>query len=226
MKNFIIYLFFVCPVFFFAQVKELEDGAKEYDYVIIDGDSIFQEVVKLNPVYLLGNMKFPSREAQIRYLILRRKTLKVYPYAKLASERLDSLNARLESMKKASEKRKYTKMIQKYIEGEFSDELKKMSRTEGQILVKLIHRQTGQTTFGLVKELRSGWRAFWYNSTAGMFDISLKKPFDPKNVYEDYLIEDILQRSFKSGLLVQQKAAQPYNFFDLTDIWIDKQKKQ
>ena len=226
MKNFIICLFFICPVFLFAQVKEEKEDVTEYEYMFIEGDSVPQTVVNLNPVYILANMKFPSKEDRIRYLILRRKTLKVYPYAKLASERLDSLNARLESMKKASDKRRYTKMIQKYIEGEFSDELKKLSRTEGQILVKLIHRQTGKTTFGLVKELRSGWRAFWYNSTASMFDISLKKPFDPKNVYEDYLIEDILQRSFKSGLIVRQKAAEEYNFYDLTDIWIDKQKNK
>jgi hypothetical protein len=58
-----------------------------------------------------------------------------------------------------------------------------------------------------------------------MFDISLKQPYDPKNVYEDYLIEDILQRSFKSGLLVRQKAAVEYNYLDLTDIWLDKKKK-
>ncbi|MFG6687805.1 DUF4294 domain-containing protein [Mariniflexile sp. HNIBRBA6329] len=226
MKNFIIYLFVLIPVVFYAQIKDEEEDDLEYDYIFVEGDSIPQKVVNLNTIYILSDMKFASKEDRIRYLILRRKTLKVYPYAKLASERLDSLNARLESMKKASDKRKYTKIIQKYIEGEFSDELKKLTRTEGQILVKLIHRQTGKTTFGLVKELRSGWRAFWYNTTASMFDISLKKPFDPKNVYEDYLIEDILQRSFKSGLLVRQKAAEEYNFYDLTDIWIDKQKKK
>lgn len=213
---------------FYAQVKEEEEDtdALEYDYMFIEGDSIPQKVVNLNPIYLIGEMKFSSREDRIKYLILRRKTLKVYPYAKLAAERLDSLNSRLELMKKARDKRRYTKLIQKYIEGEFSEELKKLSRTEGQILVKLIHRQTGKTTFGLVKELRSGWRAFWYNTTASMFDISLKKPFDPKSVYEDYLIEDILQRSFKNGLLVRQKAAEEYDFLDLTDVWLDKKKNK
>lgn len=225
MKNFIIYLFILFPVLFNAQVKDIDEEKSDYEYMLIEGDSIPHTVVNLNTVYLFTEMKFASREDRIKYLILRRKTLKVYPYAKMAAERLDSLNARLESMKKASDKRKYTKLIQKYIEGEFSDELKKMSRTEGQILVKLIHRQTGKTTFGLVKELRSGWRAFWYNTTASMFDISLKEPFDPKNVYEDYLIEDILQRSFKNGLIARQKAAVEYNFYDLTDIWLDKKKK-
>lgn len=225
MKNFIVYLFLLFPVFLFSQVKDEEEDRTEYEYMFIEGDSIPQTVVNLNPIYILGDLKFPSKEDRIKYLILRRKTLKVYPYAKLASDRLDSLNQRLESMKKNSEKRRYTKIIQKYIEGEFSEELKKLSRTEGQILVKLIHRQTGKTTFGLVKELRSGWRAFWYNTTAGMFDISLKKPFDPKNVYEDYLIEDILQRSFRNGLLVKQKAAEDYDFYNLTDIWLDKKEK-
>lgn len=224
MRNFILYIVLFLPVFLFSQISDEEEDA-EFEYMIIEGDSTAQKVVNLNPIYIMGNLKFASKEDQMRYLILRRKTLKVYPYAKMAAERLDSLNTRLESMKKASEKRRYTKMIQKYIEGEFSDELKKLTRTEGQILVKLIHRQTGKTTFGLVKELRSGWRAFWYNTTAGMFDISLKKPFDPKNVYEDYLIEDILQRAFKNGYLVRQKAAEEYNFLDLTDVWLDKQKK-
>lgn len=226
MKNFLIYLFVLFPAFIYAQIEDDKDEKVDYEYMFIEGDTLPQRVVNLNPVYILTEMKFASREDRIKYLILRRKTLKVYPYAKLAADRLDSLNSRLESMKKASDKRRYTKMIQKYIEGEFSDELKKMTRTEGQILVKLIHRQTGKTTFGLVKELRSGWRAFWYNTTASMFDISLKEPYDPKTVYEDYLIEDILQRSFKNGLITRQKAALEYNFYDLTDIWLDKKRNK
>ena len=68
-------------------------------------------------------------------------------------------------------------IVQKYIEEEFSAELKKLTRTEGQILIKLIHRQTGHTTFALIKELKSGWRAFWFNNTARLFDINLKKVF-------------------------------------------------
>ena len=124
------------------------------------------------------------------------------------------------ALKRNRQKKRYTKKIQKYVEGEFSTELKKLTRTEGQILVKLIHRQTGQTAYELVKELRSGWRAFWYNTTASMFDISLKREFDPINVKEDYLIEDILQRSFQAGRLERQKPAMEFDFYDLTDKWI------
>ncbi|OYX24447.1 MAG: hypothetical protein B7Z06_08930, partial [Flavobacteriales bacterium 32-35-8] len=139
-------------------------------------------------------------------------------------DRLEDLNERLALLKRNSEKRRYTRMIQKYIEGEFTDELKKLTRTEGQILVKLIHRQTGITTFDLVKELRNGWRAFWYNTTANMFNISLKREFDPMNVQEDYLIEDILQRSFQSGLLPRQESKLDFNYTDLTEKWVTKAK--
>ena len=69
----------------------------------------------------------------------------MYPYAKLAADRLTTMTNRLNAIEKKRDKRRYTKRIQKYIEEEFSEKLKKLTRTEGQILVKLIHRQTGRT---------------------------------------------------------------------------------
>ncbi len=90
--------------------------------------------------------------------------------------------------------------------------------------VELIHRQTGNTTFELVKELRNGWRAFWFNNTASLFDLSLKKPFDPYNEKEDYLVEDVLQRSFQSGRLERQKSALNLDFFELTNKWLKPSK--
>ena len=218
--NLFKYLFILSPFILIAQVNEIEQDTTTVKYLIIEGDSIPRTSIDLDEVMLLHKLEFDSREDRIRYLILRRKTIKVYPYAKLAAERLDSMNARMASLKKNRDKKLYTKRVQKYIEGEFSDELKKMTRTEGQILVKLIHRQTGTTAFNLIKELRSGWRAFWYNTTASMFDISLKREFDPFNEKEDYLIEDILQRNFQSGRLDRQKSAIEFDFYDLTDKWL------
>lgn len=192
------------------------------DSFLYEGD--YAPTVELNEIVVFNKLNFGSNEDRTRYLILRRKVLKVYPYATLAAERLESLNRRLALIEKNSDKRRYTRMIQKYIEGEFTDELKKLTRSEGQILVKLIHRQTGVTPFNLVKELRSGWRAFWYNTTANMFDITLKKEFDPMNVQEDFLIEDILQRSFQSGLLPREESKLNFNFADLTEKWVVKSK--
>ncbi|HZW63453.1 MAG TPA: DUF4294 domain-containing protein [Flavobacteriaceae bacterium] len=216
-----LYVLFLCfSVGLFAQVDDKEKETEDYEYIIIEGDSVPKEFINLEEVRLLHKLKFDSDKDRRRYLILRRKTLKVYPYAKLAAERLTTLNERLEKLEKKRDKKQYARIIQRYIEDEFSEELKQLTRTEGQILVKLIHRQTGITTFDLIKELRSGWRAFWFNTTATMFDISLKKEFDPYTEKEDYLIEDILQRNFRNGVLEEQKSALPFDFFDLTDKWL------
>ena len=223
--TFLKYIFFLFPLLLIAQVSDVEQDTTVGKYLIIKGDSIPRTTIDLDAVMILPRLKFENREARIRYLILRRKTLKVYPYAKMAADRLDSLTRHLATLTKNRDKKKYTKKIQKYIEGEFSEKLKKMSRTEGQILVKLIHRQTGRTAFDLVKELRNGWRAFWYNTTASMFDISLKREFDPENEKEDYLIEDILQRSFQSGRLVRQESVIPFDFYSLVDKWRSKPEK-
>ncbi|WP_424289499.1 DUF4294 domain-containing protein, partial [Eudoraea sp.] len=147
-----------------AQVEETPMDSITEKMIIIEGDSLFQNYIPLNEVYIFGRLEFSSYQEKLRYYILRRKTLKVYPYAKLASERLEDLNDSLVIIKSKRKRKKYTKELQSYIEGEFSEELKKLTRTEGQILVKLIYRQTGTTAYDLVKELRSGWRAFWYST--------------------------------------------------------------
>jgi len=223
--KFFQYICILFPLWLTAQVSDTAEDSLTKKYLIIKGDSIVHTTIDLEPVMILHKLKFSNREERIRYLILRRKTLKVYPYAKMAADRLDSLTTHLATLTKNRDKKRYTKKVQKYIEGEFSERLKKMSRTEGQILVKLIHRQTGETAFDLVKELRNGWRAFWYNTTASMFDISLKQPFDPVHVKEDYLIEDILQRNFQSGRLKRQNAAIPFDFYSLVDQWNHQPEK-
>ena len=204
----IIHLIF-CLVAF-SQVKEEPLDSVAEKMIIIEGDSIFQQSIALDEVYIFGKLEFDSYQDKLRYYILRRKTLKVYPYAKLASERLEQLNDSLSKIKRKRKRKKYTKKVQKFIEEEFSEELKKLTRTEGQILVKLIYRQTGKTAFNLVKELRSGWRAFWYNTTAKMFDISIKQEFHPEAVHEDYLIEDILHSPINGSTEIRRKNSCDY----------------
>ncbi|QIE58318.1 DUF4294 domain-containing protein [Rasiella rasia] len=218
------YLYILLFTAVFAEAQTVEEIKQEQDslttfYYIIDGDSIPREYIDLEEVVLLNKLEFNSKEDRRRYLILRRKTRKVYPYAKLASERLTTMTERLKTIDKKRDRKKYTKRIQKYIEEEFSEKLKKLTRTEGQILVKLIHRQTGRTAFDLVKELRTGWRAFWYNTTAKLFDISIKEEYRPFDVKEDYLIEDVLERSFQANKLERQKPAFEIDYLDLTAHW-------
>ncbi|WP_062054943.1 DUF4294 domain-containing protein [Aquimarina longa] len=221
-KQLLWILLLITTIQMYAQKNIDSSGVDTTGYVqyyIIDGDTIPHEAIDLDEVIILGKLKFKDNLARRKYLILRRKTRKVYPYAKLASDRLTTLNERLEGITSKRSKKKYIKILQKYMEEEFTKELKKLTRTEGQILVKLIHRQTGKTMFKLVKEYRSGWRAFWYNNTAKLFKISLKKEYDPINIEEDYWIEDILQRSFQSSILKDQKTALDFSFYDAINKW-------
>lgn len=213
----LVIIFFAIFTFGFSQ-EITKDSVADY-YVRFEGDSILQSSIELDEVFIFGKLEFADRKEKLRYYILRRKTLKVYPYAKLAAERLVELNDSLAKIKKKRHKKKYTKEVQKYIEGEFSDKLKKLTRTEGQILIKLIYRQTGITAFNLVKELRSGWRAFWYNTTAKAFKISIKEEFHPEAIHEDYLIEDILQRAFASNRLERQESVLDYDYAQLNNKW-------
>ncbi|WP_245892015.1 DUF4294 domain-containing protein [Polaribacter glomeratus] len=212
-----------------AQKRAIDSLPKNIeDYVLVKpGDTL---TIQLNEFSIIPKQKFNSKEDIRYYLWFRRKVLKVYPYAKLASERLDTLNNRLEKIESKSKRRTYTKLIQKYIEGEFTDQIKKMTRTEGRILIKLIHRQTGETAFNNIKGLRSGWKAFWYNTTANVFKLSLKDEYHPESVNEDYLIEDILQRAFQDGVLKKQQAKLNFNFQKVitvrkAEINVEKYKK-
>ena len=195
----------------FSQKRDIDSLPKNIDeYLFVKpGDSI---IIQLKEIALLPKPKFNSKEDIRYYLWFRKKVYKAYPFAKLASERLDSLNVRLEKIESKSKKRKYTRLIQNYIEGEFTDQIKKMTTTEGRILIKLIHRQTGKTAFNNIKGLRSGWKAFWYNTTANIFKLSLKTEYHPETTNEDFLIEDVLQRAFRDDKLDAQKSKLNFDF--------------
>ena len=137
----------------------------------------------------------------------------------MASKRLKSLNSRLLIIKTKRERRRYTKMVQKFLEDELTLELSKLTKSEGQILIKLIYRQTGVTTYNLVKNLRNGIKAFLYNTTARFFDLNLKTEFQPEIVLDDYYIEDIIQRSVRDNLIEYNRPEKIYDLFKLKSVW-------
>ncbi|MDO5104821.1 DUF4294 domain-containing protein [Capnocytophaga sp.] len=184
----------------------------------------FIDTIRLGEVFLFEKEpRFANEEARKRYLILKSRVKKVYPYAKLAAERLHIMEQTMDTMKNKRAKKIYTKRMQKYVENRFTNELKKLSRSQGRILVKLIHRQTGRTAYQLVKDLRNSWNAFMYNSTAWFYDISLKTEYDPAQNNEDFLIESILFRAFANDELEEQPPAFEINFEKILD---ERRKKR
>ena len=179
--------------------------------------------ITLKEVVVFQPLRFKTREELKRYVLLRRRVFRVYPYAKLAADRLTVLNDRLNKIESKRGRKKYLKRLEKFIYEEFEEELKKLSKSQGRILIKLVHRQTGSTTFDLVKELRTGWKAFVYQTTASLFSLSLKDQYNPEEILEDYLIEDILQRAFADQYLIEQPAAIDYDLNALYSIWKEKE---
>lgn len=172
-----------------------------YDAIIVDGDTI--PIMVLDEVLLLDEPSFDSKEARRRYYILKRKVLKVYPYAVIAGNKLDSLNLLLEG-KNRWQKKRLIKDFQEYLRNDFEEDIVKLTHSEGQILSKLVSRETGMTTYELISEYRSGWNAFWWNTVAYFNSIDLKTPYLPKEDEEDKLIEGILQKAFIEGRLIER----------------------
>ena len=207
-----------------AQLPKI-DPVKAEDYFVIEGDTIIRSEIELKEVVVFQPLKFVSYQEAKRYILLRQRTLRVYQYAKLAADRLNILTERLNQINSKRKKRKYLRLIEDFIYNEFELELRKLSRSQGKILIKLIHRQTGNTTHQLVKELRNGWRALIYQTTASLFKLSLKDTYNPKEVYEDYLIEDILQRAFSEERLERQDTALDYDLDALYIYWKENKPK-
>ncbi len=198
----------------FSQEKDIDSIPFNVDdYIFVKpGDTL---IVNLNEFILLPKQKFKSKNDIRYYLWFRKKVFKSYPYAQLAAQRLDSLSIRLTKIDSKRKQKKYVKLVQSYIEGEFTEQIKKMTTTEGRLLIKLIHRQTGITAFQNIKNLRSGWKAFWYNTTANVFNLSLKTEYHPESDNEDYLIEDVLQRAFQDDKLIAQKSKLLFDFDEI-----------
>ena len=188
-------LFFFLIIFIAICQNASSQEENNSTYFKVEGDSIYKKEIDLNEVVIYNPVEFVNNKERLDYFVLKRKVSKVYPYAKMASERLKKLNSRLDKITSKRKKKKYTRMLEKFLQNELSAELRRLTRTEGQILVKLIYRETGLTAFSLVRELRSGFKAFTYNIIAKVFKISLKEKYDPLNVREDQFIEDILRNT-------------------------------
>lgn len=185
----------------------LEDGEVEKEFLLPD---LYIDYSKEE----LERMKIEN--------VLRRRILRVYQYAVITSDNLVLLNANLSKLDSNSEKRKYLKRTEKYMKEQFEDRLKKLSRKDGQILVKLINRQTNKTTFELVKDLKSGWSAFWSNQTAKLFDINLKTKYAPEDVLEDFYIEMLLHELKSEKKIDYREAARDLKLNDVKAKWKTK----
>ena len=116
---------------------------------------------------------------------------KVYPYARLACDKLQEYDTILAHASSDAERRQLMKQAEKEITDRYTEELEHLTFTQGAILIRLIDRETGNTSYKLVQELRGKVRAFFYQGFARLWGYNLKTEFDPKNNTEDEQIDVI-----------------------------------
>ena len=164
-------------------------------HAIVDhGDTL--PYIWLNWVIVEEPMPMKTRKKYLAWTRLRNNVKIVYPYAILAAAKLKEFDIDLAKLPDEYSRKKFLKNCEKELKNQFSEELKNLSINQGKILMKLIDRETGKTTYSIVKELRGNFQAFIWQSLAALFGSSMKQEYDATG--DDKLIE-VAIRQVESG---------------------------
>lgn len=170
-----------------GSIAQIKDSVPVGKIVTAEGDTLPHITIK--PV-LVTPRNFHSHRDVRKYWRLAMKVKKVYPYAQKAAELLKEYDAYYTATDDPKLRRQYVKQVERKLIDEYGPQLKKLSLSEGRILIKLIDRETQHTSYELIKDLKGGFSAFFWQGVARMFGNNLKDDYDP--VTEDRMIEEII----------------------------------
>lgn len=142
-------------------------------------------VIDMLPVYVFRRPADMRRYARLIYNLK-----KVYPIAKAAKYKLQAAEIEMSKMSSDRKRREYVKIMEKELKAEYTPILKKMTFSQGKILIKLIDRETSRSSYDLVKELRGSFSAFFWQGIARIFGANLKDKYDKEG--EDKIIEQLI----------------------------------
>lgn len=198
----IVLLVSVCDSIFAQKVSiydvtALERPPKRLQVYKVSGrDTI--PVVQLPPVYVYGKYRFKSKKEERAYDKLMRDVKKTYPYAKLVYNTLIETYEYMQTLPDDEARDKHLKRMEKELFKEYKPELKKLTFSQGKLLIKLIDRECNQSSYNLLKAYLGSFRAGFWNIFAGLFGASLKSEYKPEG--EDRQIE-IVVRMVEQGII-------------------------
>jgi len=166
-----------------------------YKSAIIQNDTMVTDTLPNAFIIIKKNKRFFQRW---RYRRLIYNLKKVYPYIKIAGDEMDGFNEIYLRLETKKEKKAYAKEVEKKLLSNYEDQLRKLTITQGKLMVKLLHRQTGLTSFEILKEFRGNFSAHFWQTLARIFGNNLKAEYDPKG--EDKDIEMLIEM-LEAGLL-------------------------
>jgi uncharacterized ubiquitin-like protein YukD len=147
--------------------------------------------VEIKGVNVFAHPSFPKKSDFRKYERLVYNLKKVYPYALIVRNKLSQVNDNLRNISSDKERREYIKKVEKDVLAEYEDDVRDMTITQGRLLIKLIDRETQNTSYTLIKEYRGKFSAIFWQGIARIFGTNLKEEYDPLG--EDLLIESIIQ---------------------------------
>lgn len=162
-----------------------------------------ETVVVMDELILLNKPKFNNQLDRNYYYFLNKKLYRVYPLFLTALQQYRDIQKEMNDMD-SKERRKYVRDRQSMLADQYEKQLRDLTTTEGQVFAKLMNRATGKNVYEIIRELRGGWSAFWWNVKGKMADIDLKDQYNPHKNRTDEFIESLLQSNWNSGYL------QPY----------------
>lgn len=175
------------PLCSFSQTAESKLRPADSSAVVTADTSVHYY---LKPIDIFPDKKEMKPRQLREYSLLELKVKKVYPMAKIAAVKLAEYNRVYATFKTERERKDYVKGVERQLFAEFEDELKRMKVSEGRILIKLLDRETGSSSYEIIKEFKGGFAAFFWQSVAKLFGHDLKAQYDP--VLEDRMIENII----------------------------------
>lgn len=157
---------------------------------IEQGDTILHD--RIDEVTVVGKLSRKQKRKIRQFSRLEKKVRNVYPLAKAASVKLSKYNEIYLDLETDRDRKRYIKNIEKELFEEYEETIRKMTITEGRILIRLIDREIGNTSFEIIKEFRGGFSAFFWQSIARLFGNDLKDNYNPEE--RDRWIEMIIHR--------------------------------
>ena len=168
-----------------------------------------ENVVVMDELILLNKPRFNNSLDQNYYYFLNKKLNRVYPLFLTALEQYQDIQAELSNLDKGDQ-RKYVNDRQKDLANQYETQLRDLTTSEGRVFAKLMNRATGKTVYEIIKELRGGWSAFWWNVKGNIADVSIKEPYDPHVNRTDQFVESLLQSNWNAGYLTPYPGYQDF----------------
>ena len=156
---------------------------------VIEGNDTIP-IIELPEIRVYERRNYEYLYLKRRYRRMIRNIKKAYPYAQIAGVKLKELDDHLATLNSEKEQKAYINQAEKEIMDQFEKQVKRLTVTQGIILVKLIDRETGRTSYQVIKELKGGFTAFFWQGIARIFGHNLKTKYDPEN--QDKVMEDII----------------------------------